>query len=342
MRPLRSEIVVLIVLLAAAAASADVLTVDGSGGAMYMTIRAAVDAAEEGDTVRVAEGVYSGSDNRLIDPDGTNIVIESDGGPDAVTIDCTDAGMAFRFQSSEDTTTVVRGFTVVNGYGPTNPGAALITFSDPIFENCVFRDCETGFDGGALRFVNSESVVRDCTFRRCVADEYGGAIFASGSDLSIRRCVFDENEALTLGGGILCTAGTQTISGCTFAENTASTLCSRLDGNTMLISNSVLATCVDGQALSLEGGGQATTTRCLVFGNAGGDSLCGDYYDNIFYDPLFCDTSSDDYSHCADSKCLAPNNPWGERVGALGEGCPACETPVERASWGHLKALFIR
>jgi pectin methylesterase-like acyl-CoA thioesterase len=39
-------------------ASAKTITVDDSGGANYKTIQAAVDAAEEGDTIKVAAGTY--------------------------------------------------------------------------------------------------------------------------------------------------------------------------------------------------------------------------------------------------------------------------------------------
>jgi hypothetical protein len=34
------------------------------------------------------------------------------------------------------------------------------------------------------------------------------------------------------------------------------------------------------------------------------------------------------------------NNPWGVLIGAHGEGCSPCTSPVERVSWGQIKAMY--
>ena len=63
-------------------------------------------------------------------------------------------------------------------------------------------------------------------------------------------------------------------------------------------------------------------------------------YDCLYEDPLFCDIASNDYSLCTNSPCLPEGNPWGVTIGAHGEGCPSCNTPVESTSWGAIKALY--
>lgn len=53
----------------------------------YPTIQAAVNAAADGDTVTVADGVYRGEGNREINID-KNLTIRSAGGSGACIIDC--------------------------------------------------------------------------------------------------------------------------------------------------------------------------------------------------------------------------------------------------------------
>lgn len=73
-------------------------------------------------------------------------------------------------------------------------------------------------------------------------------------------------------------------------------------------------------------GDALTTIHSCVFGNTYGDSLPGTHYDNLFVDPLFCDTGGDDFTLHDDSPCLPANNPWGVQIGALGAG--GCGTDV--------------
>ena len=80
------------------------------------------------------------------------------------------------------------------------------------------------------------------------------------------------------------------------------------------------------------------TTYSCVFGNVGGDALCGSYSDILEADPLFCDLAIGDLSIDAASPCLPANNPWGILIGALGEGCST--VMVEPATWGRVKTLF--
>ena len=89
------------------------------------------------------------------------------------------------------------------------------------------------------------------------------------------------------------------------------------------ITRSILAFSSQGEAIVCDGPSYPTITHCCVYGNAGGDSLCGDYHDNLFVNPLFCDADSADFTLRDDSPCLPENNVWGELIGAHGLGsCP--------------------
>ncbi|HYW68454.1 MAG TPA: hypothetical protein VE960_02530, partial [bacterium] len=76
------------------------------------------------------------------------------------------------------------------------------------------------------------------------------------------------------------------------------------------------------------------------FGNAAGDSLECQHFDNIFEDPLFCDDTVGDYSLCGDSPAYDENNQWLASIGAYGWGCEPCGSPVEASTWGRVKALY--
>jgi hypothetical protein len=85
-----------------------------------------------------------------------------------------------------------------------------------------------------------------------------------------------------------------------------------------------------------------TLLCCDVYGNAGGDwvgciSGQNGTNGNFSEDPLFCDAPNGDFTIDTASPCTPANNPACGLVGAWGIGC---DSPVEPASWGSLKAMF--
>ena len=65
------------------------------------TIQAAIDAASNGDTVLVADGTYTGVDNKNLDFNGKAITVQSQNGPANCTIDCENNGIGFIFTNNE-------------------------------------------------------------------------------------------------------------------------------------------------------------------------------------------------------------------------------------------------
>jgi len=106
----------------------------------YATIQAGIDAANNGDVVMIADGVYTGIGNRDIEFQGKEIRVESINGPKFCIINCegssSDPHTGFIFNNHEDSNAVLLGLTVHNGYtgnGTVSDGAAIHCFySNPM------------------------------------------------------------------------------------------------------------------------------------------------------------------------------------------------------------------
>jgi len=98
--------------LATATANADTIHVPGD----YPTIQAGIDAAQDGDTVLVADGTYQGVGNYDLDFLGKAITVRSANGPNRCVIDCEELGLGFYFRTDEGPDAVVQGFTIAAGH----------------------------------------------------------------------------------------------------------------------------------------------------------------------------------------------------------------------------------
>jgi hypothetical protein len=137
---------------------------EGTGDAP--TIQAAVDSCTHGDTVLVMSGLYAGEGNRDIDFLGKSIVVMSLLGAGPTVIDCGGSGTephrGFIFHGGEDSTTVLRGFTVMNGY-ETVGGAVLCSGASPLIEGNIFDGNTGSGGGGAIACESSHAIIRGNT-----------------------------------------------------------------------------------------------------------------------------------------------------------------------------------
>jgi len=363
--------------LAAVPASADMITVNAAGGADYTTIGEALAAAVDGDWITVAAGTYTGPNNRELDFGGKRIVVQAETPTDRPVIDCEQQGRAFYFHSGETGESVVAYLHIANAYCAGTGGAILIDGASPTIWRCTFTnntatasggaihidgspvgvdvgECTfisnaAGENGGAICIANSteETYVSHCTFTGNTAGLRGGAVMCDHADADLDRCVFDENTVATLiasrdygGGGLHVHGGAVLLSCGTFVRNAAFMGASAVHSSsgTVQVQRCILAFGLGGPAAA----GLLTVQTSDVFGNAGGDSLDCNHYDNMFVDPLFCDVANGDYTLCANSPCPgeSPQNPWGDSLGALGVGCGDCGSAVQAATWGAIKGLY--
>jgi hypothetical protein len=193
----------------------------------YPTIQAAINAAVDGDSVVVAEGVYTGAGNKNLDFGGKPIMVRSADPQDpcvvaATVINCQNSGRGFYFNTSEDANSIVSGFTITRG----SSSAIHCEGSSPTIRNCIIVDntapvfAEPGipelftrasaYGGGMYCTSNSNPLIVGCTIRNNRAEGQdgfdfgisgghacGGGIFASDdSYLEIRNCSITDNTAI--------------------------------------------------------------------------------------------------------------------------------------------------
>ena len=266
--------------------------------AQYATIQVAINAAQDGDTVLVADGIYTGPGNVDVDFSGKNIIVTSQHGPASTIIDCqasaaTLSHRGFIMQSGELNATL-SGFTVKNGYQVQNNSGVA-----------------SGSGGGIYLGRNtpgSSLTVSNCIITHCVADSgfsggVGGGIYAqtnsagAASTITISNCTITNNSAVFDGGGIHSSAagnGTITITGCTITSNTAADpygssvgngggVLNTTDNSTITVSactiaNNTAAYKGGGVCNTVTGYGTIAVNSCTLTGNsAGGGGGANDF-----------------------------------------------------------------
>jgi hypothetical protein len=182
----------------------------------YATIQAAVDAAGDGDEIRVAQGTYIGSETSVVDIIGKSVDLL--GGwddsftardPDVYlsTVDGEDTRRCFYLSASGS---LIDGFEVTRGRRPSYPdergGGFSInnSLSTVIQNNYIHHNHVRGYGGGIYLAGSDGTIVQDNRIVENSSSYYGGGmvIYNSCSDVIVRRNVFDGNSGGSPGGGI--------------------------------------------------------------------------------------------------------------------------------------------
>ena len=346
--PRASANILLISLLSLSTSSkAATLDVEADGTGDYATIKDAVDAAVNGDTVLLGPGTFTGPDKRNVYFNGKAITGTSQSGPDATIIDCQSAALAFLFTDHEGPSSELSGLTIRNGRAGSGGAIYVLAASPTIRDNKFIENFATGH-GGAIWCAVSDAIITDNLFLGNIADTpsqaNGGAIFALEGMPTITNNAFINNWARFQGGAMAFDGSSPSIINNTIVGNHASQgggirsySASRVGHP--IIQNTIIAFSTLGQGLSSDG---CTVINCDIYGNVGGDGLpplAIDGGGNFSEDPQFCGPpGSNNYFIHTLSPCAPENHPSATLVGALPVACGG--VPVQETTWGQLKSLY--
>lgn len=277
--------------------------------AQFPHIQAAINAALGGDTVLVAEGVYSGYGFRGIDFGGKSILLKSVAGA-AETVLAHGGSPGFYFHSGEGSDTVVDGFTSTWA-ATTDCGAGVLCTNEsaPTFRNCLIaHNSAIGMVGG----------------------KGAGICCAGGASPTFIGCTITANEAHSDlppdGGGIFCWGDT---SAHTSTYMKRCIIWGNCGGDVVASDFSTISLeCCAVDPEEVFGG-----ERVLFIG------------ENVLEDPLFCSpqpctvgvADPAKFHLFVESPCLPWVSPCGELIGAFPVGCPTTTTRDEH-SWSDTRS----
>ncbi len=299
------------------------------------SIQDAVDAAADGDTVLVTNGIYSiggaevySMSNRVALTQA--VTLQSVNGPEATFIVgaadpvSTNGPAAVRCAYLTNGAVIV-GFTLTNGHTRTTGdwgrhcgGGGIWLDRGGTVTNCTFsRNSAEGEGGGA--YCSFGGTLNNCTFRGNVsAIDYGGGAFCSYGGM-LNNCTFIGNSAES-GGGAYCYYG-GSINHCMLVGNVAVTH----GGGGVCNSGGTFNNCVlSGNSASFGSGGgglcieSGTFNHCTLSGNSaesGGGAYCqtGGIFNNCILWGNSATTSADN---------------WDEHRSGDGSYTNTCTTPV--------------
>ena len=193
-------------------------------------IQAAIDGAQNGDTIQLAAGTYNIT--TTIDPGGKQVTIigtvDGNGAPTSILdggnpVGGTSGVRVLICQNSETSTTVFENLVIQNGYTSSDGGGMYNTSSSPTLTNCTFEGNAAYDSGGGMYNYGSSPNLANCTFEsNSASDSGGGMVNALNCSPTLTDCTFTSNSANNSGGGMVNALNcSSTLTNCTFTSNSA-------------------------------------------------------------------------------------------------------------------------
>lgn len=192
----------------------------------YSTISSAILWATNADTVLVADGVYTGTNNKNLSWSGSlkHITVKSENGPANCIIDCQGGGRGFYLYQNQNASDVIEGFTIRNGSVSGVGGGIFCYQSSPVIRNNIITGCTaTGDTGGGIACEGASPLITGNTIAGNFAHWGAGIACFSASAAVISNNTISGNYTdrtdVASGAGIYLSNCTATVTGNTITGN---------------------------------------------------------------------------------------------------------------------------
>ncbi len=317
-------------------------TGDGSQSNPFSTIQYGIDVSSYGDTILVEQGTYVEN----INFNGKNITVIGED-KETTIIDGNQTGSVVTFEGGEDSTSVLRGFTITNGLASEGGGIYCLGSSPTIYDLIVSYNTALEY-GGGIHFYGS-SLNNPSIYNSQITDNNsngewwsdGGGIYCLDVSVSIFNTEIINNYATDKGGGIYFNSNNdnlaiQTLTNSIVVQNT-STFGAGIGGR---CSNMKITNCTisdnNGEGIFYDGGCSSSYNPNIIntiiwnepsiISSDSVGSLNVIYSDikggwtgigNINDNPLYCNPN---YTLAETSPCIGTGEN-GVNMGVFGIGC---------------------
>ena len=314
----------------------------------YPTIQAGIDAAQNSDTVLVADGYY----NESIDYIGKAISVISENGPQSTIIDPYANLPTVTIYDIADSGAVIEGFTITNSFtnNPSFVHGIYCSHSSPIIRNNIIHNIggvwshigggicadqaqpvieynqihgnQCAYYGGGIYITNCDTAIvrhnKICEnyVYSGYGYAYGGGICIQQSNVLVERNLINNNWAhpsYCMGGAIsIADSSTVHIYNNTFSGNQGDGICISgyfAPGQLRFVNNILVDTYGYGLISSWGFNDMFIDYNDIYNNSAGGYFNCQPGEHDISADPLFVNAGAGDYHLTANSPCIDAGDP---------------------------------
>ena len=197
----------------------------------FKTIQRGIDQASAGDTVLVADGIYTGVGNKKIKLGYKNMIVRSVNGPQSCIIDLQHDGKGFDLDWTNTSATLIEGFTIMNGSPASvyDYGVGIsCAWCSAIIRNCIIKN-NAGVQWGAgidIRNSPAHPVIVNTIFYNNLSSIGGSAVSIYQASATFINCTFYNNTSFN---NVIAATPNTDFKNCIFWGNTHSSTFAGLD-----------------------------------------------------------------------------------------------------------------